>query len=226
MQIGIRCNRFLARDFASCRPTFKLFHICAGARRVSSNKCDASSDRDMVSNDIKKAAIVWIRSDIRLADHAPLVSACSLPQTCFVLPVYCLSPALLQPRCNIPGLNGIPVLGPHRGRWDNIYQKPPTSLCLFLQQCIMQCGRRPDVACNTGFSSKPCRLYSSSLLHAARSCILLSADQRKKYLHWSEVWLGRSPMLICTTTSKSDGKQLRKKTPWLMPSTPLARSHS
>ena len=60
-------------------------------------------------------AIVWLRNDLRLHDHQALLAACS-SDAHSVVPLFCLSPDLLQPRTDFPQLAGVPTVGPHKLR--------------------------------------------------------------------------------------------------------------
>ena len=60
-------------------------------------------------------AIVWLRNDLRLHDHEALLAACS-SSVRFLVPLYTLSPDLLQPRKDFPELGGCPTVGPHKLR--------------------------------------------------------------------------------------------------------------
>ena len=108
-------------------------------RKAPSIKPNACSVRHMPSDEIKRAAVIWIRDDIRLSDHAPWLAASSVPQPSFVLPVYCLSPALLHPRCDNPQLSTLPTLGPHRCRWDLLVTCRTVSMSMLSQWILYKC---------------------------------------------------------------------------------------
>lgn len=118
MHILIRCRRFHSRELRSYKTSQTVYQGVHVNRKAPSIKPNAYSVRHMPSDEIKRAAVIWIRDDIRLSDHAPWLAASSVPQPNLVLPVYCLSPALLHPRCDIPQLSTLPTLGPYRCRWD------------------------------------------------------------------------------------------------------------
>ena len=60
-------------------------------------------------------AIVWLRHDLRLQDHAALAQACvAAPH--YLVPAFFLDPKLLQARTDVAELADIPTIGPHRLR--------------------------------------------------------------------------------------------------------------
>ena len=61
-------------------------------------------------------AIVWFRNDLRVHDQEALLAACNSSAR-HLIPLYSLSPDLLQPRQDFPELAGCPTVGPHKLRW-------------------------------------------------------------------------------------------------------------
>ena len=70
-----------------------------------------------------RAAIVWLRNDLRLADHAPFLAAARAD---LAVPLFCLSPRDFAPRRDVPlqALH-LPRLGPHRCRCRAPHPRPP-----------------------------------------------------------------------------------------------------
>lgn len=71
-----------------------------------------------------RVALVWLRRDLRLSDHAPFTAAAAAAEdsggsrTHHMLPLYCLDPAELGAGARVAGDGGLglPRMGPHRCR--------------------------------------------------------------------------------------------------------------
>lgn len=111
MQIGCAYESLTCTKLRSC-PAVRSLSLCSPLPIRT-----GLVGRQMPLSNARKAAIVLIRNDIRLTDHEPLLTACSNKPS-YLVPLYCLNPALLHPRSDCPSLGGIPVVGPHRCRWE------------------------------------------------------------------------------------------------------------
>ena len=96
--------------------------------------------------DAPTCAVWWVRAgDMRLADNPALLAAAA-PHVRYLLPVFCLDPAELQPRRRGGGGGdggaGVPIMGPHRARCA------PRAQCEGVV-CLVACctdGRRLAIA--------------------------------------------------------------------------------